>query len=60
MEEITLENFMSHRNFHLKFNECVSFIVGENGSGKSAILVGILVCFGASAKVGDVIGVEEA
>jgi len=50
IEEMTLENFMSHQHFHLKFDENVNFIVGENGSGKSAILVGILVGLGASAK----------
>eukprot|EP00854_Cymbomonas_tetramitiformis_P007858 gene7858-9331_t len=40
IREIKLENFMDH----------VNFIVGENGSGKSAILTALSICFGERAR----------
>ncbi|KAM9995704.1 hypothetical protein ACTFIY_001895 [Dictyostelium cf. discoideum] len=49
IESITLENFMCHRHFKLDFCSNVNFIAGENGSGKSAVLIALIVCLGAKA-----------
>ncbi|XP_051578178.1 structural maintenance of chromosomes protein 6 isoform X1 [Myxocyprinus asiaticus] len=50
IESITLKNFMSH---HLlgpfEFGPNVNFIVGNNGSGKSAILTALIVGLGGKA-----------
>ncbi|KAM9465780.1 structural maintenance of chromosomes protein 6 [Clarias gariepinus] len=50
IESITLKNFMSH---HLlgpfQFGSNVNFIVGNNGSGKSAILTALIVGLGGKA-----------
>eukprot|EP00742_Colponemidia_sp_Colp-10_P012836 GILJ01014449.1.p1 GENE.GILJ01014449.1~~GILJ01014449.1.p1 ORF type:complete len:1073 (+),score=252.19 GILJ01014449.1:50-3220(+) len=49
IDKIHLENFMCHRNFDMEFNPNVNFIVGQNGSGKSTILVALCACLGAKA-----------
>ncbi|KAN0038923.1 hypothetical protein ACTA71_001115 [Dictyostelium dimigraforme] len=49
IESITLENFMCHQHFKLEFCSNVNFIAGENGSGKSAVLIALIVCLGAKA-----------
>ena len=51
VEELELFDFMNHNNFYMKFHPNVNFIVGYNGAGKSAILAGIRVGLGATAKV---------
>ena len=43
LESLVLTNFMCHANLEIKLCPGVNFVVGENGSGKSAILTGI--CF---------------
>jgi len=53
IKEITLVNFQSHKNLKVKFGPNVNFITGQNGSGKSAILMGIKTCLGATAKQTD-------
>ena len=40
---------MCHEKFEKNFHQNLNFIIGENGSGKSAILSGILVGLGAKA-----------
>ncbi|CCH44800.1 Structural maintenance of chromosomes protein [Wickerhamomyces ciferrii] len=40
---------MCHENFVLDFGPRLNFIIGHNGSGKSAILTGISICLGAKA-----------
>ncbi|ELP93381.1 structural maintenance of chromosomes protein, putative [Entamoeba invadens IP1] len=50
IKRIELENFMCHRHLLLDLSPQVNFIVGENGSGKSAILVALAICFGAKAQ----------
>lgn len=40
---------MCHENFVLEFGPRLNFIIGHNGSGKSAILTGISICLGAKA-----------
>ncbi|XP_029349003.1 structural maintenance of chromosomes protein 6 isoform X2 [Echeneis naucrates] len=52
IESITLRNFMCHHflsPFH--FGPNVNFIVGNNGSGKSAILTALIVGLGGKATV---------
>ncbi|XP_047467829.1 structural maintenance of chromosomes protein 6 isoform X2 [Mugil cephalus] len=52
IESITLKNFMCHHflgPFH--FGPNVNFIVGNNGSGKSAILTALIVGLGGKATV---------
>lgn len=43
MELLQLVNFMSHENFEMPFCPGVNFIIGENGSGKSAILTALCI-----------------
>ena len=45
-----LVNFMSHANFTADFCTGVNFVVGANGSGKSAILAAICVAMGISGR----------
>jgi len=47
LEKIRVENFMCHDHLELTFGPNVNFIVGVNGSGKSAVLVAITVGLGA-------------
>lgn len=42
---------MCHDALEIIFNENVNFIVGRNGSGKSAILTALVVGLGAKANV---------
>lgn len=49
IKKLTLKNFMCHDHFELSFGPQMNFIIGRNGSGKSAILTGISVGLGAKA-----------
>ncbi|KAM6917310.1 structural maintenance of chromosomes protein 6 [Lycodopsis pacificus] len=52
IESITLKNFMCHRWLGpFQFGPNVNFIVGNNGSGKSAILTALIVGLGGKATV---------
>ena len=51
IDDIKLQDFMSHHNFYIKFHPNVNFVVGLNGSGKSAILAALRVGLGISARV---------
>lgn len=46
---IHLTNFMCHSNLIINFSERVNFLVGNNGSGKSAILAALVLGLGAKA-----------
>ncbi|XP_074098713.1 structural maintenance of chromosomes 6 [Cotesia typhae] len=46
-----LRNIMCHESLRVDFNPNVNFIIGKNGSGKSAIISAIAVVFGARANV---------
>lgn len=49
IRRLTLKNFMCHDHFELDFGPHMNFIIGRNGSGKSAILTGLSVGLGAKA-----------
>ncbi|XP_077272905.1 structural maintenance of chromosomes 6 [Temnothorax americanus] len=51
VKKIRLLNFMCHDALEITLNENVNFIVGRNGSGKSAILTALTVGLGARANV---------
>ncbi|XP_063898967.1 structural maintenance of chromosomes protein 6 [Helicoverpa armigera] len=46
---IHVRNFFCHDNLEVNFNRNVNFIVGRNGSGKSAILTALVVGLGGRA-----------
>ncbi|KAK9460059.1 P-loop containing nucleoside triphosphate hydrolase protein [Lipomyces oligophaga] len=46
---VELKNFMCHDRLKVEFGPSINFIIGHNGSGKSAILTGITICLGAKA-----------
>ena len=43
IESLHATNFMCHANLEIDFNPGVNFVVGENGSGKSAILTALCI-----------------
>ena len=45
----SMEDFMCHRRFDIDFGPLINFIVGHNGSGKSAVLTAITICLGGKA-----------
>ncbi|KAJ4412020.1 Structural maintenance of chromosomes protein 6 [Gnomoniopsis sp. IMI 355080] len=49
LESITCINFMCHSKLFVTLGPNLNFIVGENGSGKSAILTAITLCLGGKA-----------
>lgn len=50
LKQIKLTNFMCHGQLTMSFGDRVNFIVGQNGSGKSAILNALQAVFGSSAR----------
>ncbi|KAJ5118534.1 hypothetical protein N7526_010171 [Penicillium atrosanguineum] len=49
LERVECYNFMCHDHFQVELGPLINFIVGKNGSGKSAILTGITLCLGGKA-----------
>jgi chromosome segregation ATPase len=49
VEDITCINFMCHERLHVKLGPLINFIVGHNGSGKSAVLTALTLCLGGKA-----------
>ncbi|OBT47986.1 hypothetical protein VE00_01649 [Pseudogymnoascus sp. WSF 3629] len=49
IEEVIMTNFMCHEKLHVTLGPLINFIIGENGSGKSAILTAITICLGGKA-----------
>eukprot|EP00002_Diphylleia_rotans_P023062 TRINITY_DN4531_c0_g1_i7.p1 TRINITY_DN4531_c0_g1~~TRINITY_DN4531_c0_g1_i7.p1 ORF type:complete len:838 (-),score=175.60 TRINITY_DN4531_c0_g1_i7:938-3451(-) len=48
---LTLKNFMCHEYKEFRFHENINIITGRNGSGKSAIVAGIIICLGGRALI---------
>jgi chromosome segregation ATPase len=51
VEKIELVNFMCHRRLSICFGPNINFVIGRNGSGKSAILTALIVCLGGKASI---------
>lgn len=49
IHSIHVRNFFCHENLEVNLNRNVNFIVGRNGSGKSAILTALVVGLGGRA-----------
>ncbi|TVY49204.1 Structural maintenance of chromosomes protein [Lachnellula occidentalis] len=49
IETITCINFMCHDKLHVELGPLINFVVGLNGSGKSAVLTAITLCLGGKA-----------
>ncbi|TVY88228.1 Structural maintenance of chromosomes protein [Lachnellula willkommii] len=49
IETITCINFMCHDRLHVELGPLINFVVGLNGSGKSAVLTAITLCLGGKA-----------
>jgi len=49
LERVECYNFMCHDHFSVELGPLINFIVGKNGSGKSAILTAITLCLGGKA-----------
>ncbi|XP_034113769.1 structural maintenance of chromosomes protein 6 [Drosophila albomicans] len=45
-----LRNFMCHSNFRIDFGPNINFLVGSNGSGKSAVITALALAMAASAR----------
>ncbi|XP_035224847.1 structural maintenance of chromosomes protein 6-like isoform X2 [Stegodyphus dumicola] len=51
IESVSLQNFMCHDNLKFEFGPHVNFIIGANGSGKSAVLTGIILALGGRSSL---------
>ncbi|KZO95925.1 P-loop containing nucleoside triphosphate hydrolase protein, partial [Calocera viscosa TUFC12733] len=49
VQSLELVNFMCHKNLKFHFGPQLNFIIGHNGSGKSAILTALTVALGGKA-----------
>lgn len=49
IESVTCQNFMCHTYLEIALGPLINFIIGHNGSGKSAILTAITICLGGKA-----------
>jgi AAA15 family ATPase/GTPase len=49
IERVDCYNFMCHEHFSVELGPLINFIVGKNGSGKSAILTALVLCLGGKA-----------
>ncbi|KAF1970440.1 dna repair protein-like protein rad18 [Bimuria novae-zelandiae CBS 107.79] len=49
IEEIGCTNFMCHERLTVKLGPLINFIIGHNGSGKSAVLTALTLCLGGKA-----------
>ncbi|KAJ4290938.1 Structural maintenance of chromosomes protein 6 [Kalmusia sp. IMI 367209] len=49
IEEIKCTNFMCHEQLTVPLGPLINFIIGHNGSGKSAVLTALTLCLGGKA-----------
>ncbi|KAL8874123.1 MAG: hypothetical protein Q9174_000493 [Haloplaca sp. 1 TL-2023] len=49
LESVSCANFMCHTYLEVALGPLINFIIGHNGSGKSAILTAITICLGGKA-----------
>ncbi|TLD20156.1 putative DNA repair protein Rad18 [Venturia nashicola] len=53
IESVTATNFMCHAHLSVPLGPLINFIIGHNGSGKSATLAALTVCLGAKASANN-------
>ena len=49
IESITCTNFMCHGFLHVDIGPLINFVIGHNGSGKSAVLTALTISLGGKA-----------
>jgi hypothetical protein len=49
IEEVVCTNFMCHAHLSMTLGPLINFVIGHNGSGKSAVLTALTLCLGGKA-----------